>query len=113
MADDQVARNLAGDEQTARGLGIGQEEQVVLGDPSAGHQVRAYPVEVAARAAGDEPVAQQSSRAPSSTGTAAASITALTPEARHLVQVSQKTETGHVGGGAGPGAERGGGGIPG
>src|SRR5690242_18500173 len=51
LADDRVPRQLAHDGQAAAGLGVGEQDQLVLVD--AGAQVRSHPVEVATAATGD------------------------------------------------------------
>src|SRR5699024_4019330 len=84
LADDQVTGQLTDDEEAAGGLGIGQEQQVLLGHGVIGSEIGAHPVEVAPRSARDVPAAIDSST-PSRRGTAAASMTAPTPEARAIL----------------------------
>ena len=55
-ANDRIAGNLTDDEEAAGGLGISKEDEVFF--TQVGVQVGAYPLQVAARAARDEPFCQ-------------------------------------------------------
>ncbi len=96
FADDWCAGNLAGDQQTARGLGVGQQQRLVLVD---GREVdvRADPVEVAPGAAADVAAPSAPPAHPSRYGTAAGvdhRRDAAGPG--QLVQVAEQTEAGDV-----------------
>ena len=62
LADDRSTGHLADDEQPAGGLRVGEQDELLLGDVL-GEQVRAHPVEVAARASGDVPGRERLTRA--------------------------------------------------
>ena len=85
VPDDQMTGQFADDEQTAGGLRVGEQQQVLLGDAGRGTQMRPDPVEVA-RVPPEMKPSRSASRAPSITGTAPRSMTApTTPEARHIL----------------------------
>ena len=68
-----------------RGLRVGEQQQVLLGDVGRGTQMRPDPVEVA-RVPPEMKPSRSASRAPSITGTAPRSMTPpTTPEARHIL----------------------------
>jgi len=59
FADHHAAGDLAGDEQAARGLRVGEKQSLALLDSAAPPRVRRDPVQVAARAAADIAVAHR------------------------------------------------------
>ena len=60
VADDWVTRDFADYEQAAGGLGVGEENQVLLGKGGIGDvKVFAHPVKVAAGAAGNEAIGKR------------------------------------------------------
>ena len=60
VADDWVTRDFADYEQAAGGLGVGEENQVLLGKGGIGDvKVFAHPVEVAAGTAGNEAIGKR------------------------------------------------------
>ena len=56
MPDDGIAGHLADDEQSAGGLRVGKQEQIVFGYTRGGPYVRSHPIEVAPRPAGDKAI---------------------------------------------------------
>src|SRR5699024_4218001 len=111
LADDRGAGDLADDEEAAGGLGVGEEDQLVLAD-AVGRQVGSDPVEVALRAARD--VAGREGRA----GTLdVGHRSSVDPGGDaggtgHLVQVPEQTEAGDVGRCENTRGESGAGGVP-
>ena len=99
---------LADHQQAAGGLGIGQKQQVVLGDARRGRQMRTHPVEVAPCPAGDKAVAERLAALRRPRGTAFRSITAPTSDARdHLVKMAEQAKTRDVSRCPDPGGHRG------
>jgi amino acid efflux transporter len=106
LADHGRAGHLAGQQQAAGGLRVGEQQQVLLAHPVGG-QVRGHPVQVAAAAAGQVALGQplagpadqrhgrpvDDRRDPAGPG--------------QLVQVAEQAEPGDVGGAADPGGQRG------
>ena len=110
LPDHRVAGDLPDHQQPPRGLGVGEQDQLLLAEPVR-DQVRTDPVEVAAAAAGDEPVGQRAP-GPVDVGDGRGVDHGGDPAgAGHLVQVPEQAETGDVGGAARPGGERGPGGV--
>ena len=84
LADDDATGHLADDEQPAAGLRVGEQHEVVVVDAGPDVEERAHPLQVAPGPPLTNP-SRTASRAPSSSGTAATSSRAPTPEARSMV----------------------------
>jgi amino acid efflux transporter len=105
LADDGGARHLPGQQQAARGLRVGEQQQVLLADPVR-RQVRRHPLQVAPAAARQVAGPQQVA-GPGDVGDGRAVDHRRDPAGPgQLVQVTEQPEPRDVGGAADPGGER-------
>ena len=97
---------LTGDEQTARRLGVGQQEHLEFVHRSSPRRMGGDPVEVSASAAADESVAGRVAGAVQIGHGGWIDARAHPASARHLVEVPEQPEASHVGRAGDAGRER-------
>ena len=97
MADNWITRDFADYEQAAGGLGVGEENQVLLGKGGIGDvKVFAHPVEVAAGTAGNEAIGKRLLGSRNFGHVGEVDFSVNPGSAAHFVQVTKQTKPGDI-----------------